>query len=792
MRVLMVEDNPGDATLLSLMLEECGHRDIARVGTLAAALSHLSGPARQRPDVLLLDLMLPDSAGLDSLRAVRAVAPDVATVVLTGIEDDGLALAALRDGAQDYFVKGKLGPEVLDRCIRQAFEREQIRVRVIERESLLRVAYEGANVVPWDWDIDADIVRFGASMLGRPASGPEGVLTKALARVHPDDREHLKEAAIRCIAESGEARMEYRFAGPDGAYRWQLVVLKAGQPRKLPAKMILGVTMDVHRRRMAEGTLRALSQSLAIISGAKFFEAMVLHLAATLGVRWAMIAKIDSPNSMTASMIAVADGAALLPPVRYDLAGSPCAKALSKTMCYIRESAATAFPHDRLLTSMAVESYCGIRLLDSKQRPIGVLAVMHDTKLPEDDEAVVQTLLICATRVAAELERAETERTLEASEAQLRQAQKMEAIGKLASGIAHDFTNLLTAVRGHASLATAMLGPDHPALENLKQLEEAARQASGVAGSLLTFARRSRPDMAPVPLGPMLESSVMLFRAMRPPGAPLDVDISRAKGVIIDADETQVRQMLINLLLNAAEAVQLGGRLRLTVELHQTPAGDAEVQMIVADTGIGMSDEAIAHMFEPFYTTKAHGTGLGLAVVHGVVREHGWRINVGSRPGEGTRIAVSAPVRATVIGDEGPESEGSWTGRRAVVVMRARLARGLVAGTLTEYGLDVSQAADERGAEALIREDHRPIALLVIDAPAGPKVLPDILARVRASEPRAKCIIVGGAGAEGLAGPDVFIIKRPFQLIALKTAMAILRRDAAAMAPSQPGAESTI
>ncbi|MFA6045078.1 MAG: ATP-binding protein [Phycisphaerales bacterium] len=776
MRVLLIEDNPGDSALLELMLADHGYSQIKKAETLAAGKAFLGGPAGERPDVVLLDLMLPDSTGLSSLRAIREIAPDIATVVLTGVEDDTLAIAAVREGAQDFFIKGKLGAEVLDRCLRHAVERERIRHQVIEREQLLRVAYEGVSVVPWDWDLELDIIRVGAPMIPRKAMGPNGVLTKGLERVHPDDRARVESEFSACIANATAARIEYRFLDGDGVYRWQQAVLQAQPASHRPAKKLLGVTMDVHRRRIAEDTLKALSVSLARKSGPDFLQALVLHLTSTLDVRWAMIARTSRATPSKAEVVAIADRSQLQPLFSYNLQGTPCAEAFAQDVCFVSDGASAAYPDDAILADMKVQGYAGMRLQDSKGRNVGLLAVLHDRPLPEDREATLQILAICAARVAAELERVDTERELLAAEANLRQAQKMEAIGTLASGIAHDFTNLLTAVQGHASLATAMLGPNHPALENLKQLEEAARQASGVASSLLTFARRSRPDVARVPLGPLLESSVMLFRSMRPPEAPLDVEIDPAKGVFIDADETQVRQLLINLLLNAAEAVELGGRVRLSATLLPESEGERFVQIVVADTGTGMSEAVREHAFEPFYTTKAHGTGLGLAVVHGVVREHGWKIDVESQLGEGTRITVTAPVREMVPNSGEPEHEGTWRGKRALVVMRAMLARGLVAGTLTESGMEVLQAADEKEAETLTDDDARPIDLIVIDGTQDSKVVPGIVGRVRSREPRAMCIVVGGSSGTGLSSPGVFVIDRPFQLIALKIAMDILER----------------
>lgn len=776
MRVLIVEGNLGDAALLSRMLRSHGYCQIEHATSLQSALKSIASSTQSPPEVILLDLMLADGDGLASLLAIRAAAPAIATVVLTALENDALALQAVREGAQDYVVKGQLVPDALDRAIRHAVERERIRNQAIGRESLLRLAYGGTSVVPWEWDIQSDIIRVGPAMVAHPARGRDGFLTKRLARVHPQDLAGLEREAQRCIDQAGAVRCEYRMMAADGSYRWQQLVMHAQADGALPAAVLVGVSMDVHRRRVAEETLTALSQGLASRFGPEFLNELVLHLTRVLGVRWALVARVDGADAAAAELVALAEQDRLCPLALHDLRGSPCADALAFKVCYVRDGVVDSYPNDTMLADMGVVGYSGLRLQDSKGRFIGLMGVMHDQPLPEDGDAILQTLSICSARVAAELERMAAEKTLEASEARLRQAHKMEAIGKLASGIAHDFTNLLTAVRGHASLATATLGPDHPALENLKQLEEAARQASGVANSLLTFARRSRPDILRVSLLPILESSVMLFRSMTPPDVPLDLDLAEARGVMINADETQIRQMLINLMTNAADAVAIGGRVSLSAKRVPTGTGNGAIALCVGDTGVGIESALHAQIFEPFFSTKAQGNGLGLAVVHGVITEHGWKLELDSERGRGARFTVSVPIQDLVADSLSPASESYWTSKLAMVIMRSRLPRGLVAGALAESGLDVLQAADEREGTTILRDCDRDVDLLVLDTPDGWRWLPPIWNEIIGRSPNAKCIVVGGDLPPIATRPGILSITRPFQLGALKHAMARLAR----------------
>lgn len=243
-----------------------------------------------------------------------------------------------------------------------------------------------------------------------------------------------------------------------------------------------------------------------------------------------------------------------------------------------------------------------------------------------------------------------------ALEAQLRESQKMEAIGTLAGGVAHDFNNLLAAILGNLVLAREDVGEQHPAQESLTEINRAAIRARQLVQQILTFSRRQTQEMLRQPLTPQVEEALGLMRSLLPASIKLNVRLSAASLPVL-ADATQMQQVLMNLCTNAWQAME-GRPGEITVALREVTldasqglqvgglASGAYACLSVADNGPGMDEATQQRIFEPFFTTKAPGagTGLGLAVVHGIVKAHRGAIALHSRPGEGARFDVYLPL----------------------------------------------------------------------------------------------------------------------------------------------------
>ena len=244
-------------------------------------------------------------------------------------------------------------------------------------------------------------------------------------------------------------------------------------------------------------------------------------------------------------------------------------------------------------------------------------------------------------------------------EAQLRESHKMQAVGTMAGGIAHDFNNILASILGNAELAKADLSADMPALESLLEIEKAGRRARDLVRQILAFSRNDPPQRVAVQLPELLHETCRLLRVTLPPAVTLQVHLASSALPTILADPTQVEQALLNLCTNAIQALgPQGGRIdieaalalpdqRLSERLNLLP-GQPHVALCVRDTGPGMDADTVQRVFEPFFTTKpvGQGTGLGLAVVHGVMRTHQGGIDVRSAPGQGSQFTLYFPALA--------------------------------------------------------------------------------------------------------------------------------------------------
>ena len=348
-------------------------------------------------------------------------------------------------------------------------------------------------------------------------------------------------------------------------------------------------------------------------------------------------------------------------------------------------------------------------------RAWGSLSALAADNRPEWTEGEIDALRSFAGLLGAFMQRERMVEHLRASDEQLRQSQKLEAVGQLASGVAHDFNNLLTAIQGYVGLAKTTLPANHPAIESLEQVEEASRQATGVAHALLTFTRRGTSQRRPVELGSVIEPALKLLRRTLPASIDLRMEPS-ATDVWVNADPTQLQQVILNLTINARDAMEGGGQVRVRVEASEP----GEAAIVVSDDGIGMSEAVQARLYEPFFTTKPKGagTGLGLSIVHGIISEHGGRIVVRSEPGRGSVFRVVLPrVPAPPEGPTLLERSVSLARGSVLVVEDDALVRGLICSMLTSLGFESAAAATAAAADTLADSGSFVAALIDIELP---------------------------------------------------------------------------
>jgi PAS domain S-box-containing protein len=228
-------------------------------------------------------------------------------------------------------------------------------------------------------------------------------------------------------------------------------------------------------------------------------------------------------------------------------------------------------------------------------------------------------------------------------ERELLRAQRLELIGRLSSGVAHDFNNLLQVVLNLADLARGSLPADHPVTVDLRRITEAGEQAACLASQLLTFSKQRTPTARRIEVNRVVRRTLELLRATLPAAVRLEPDLA-GEELHVSADETQLQQVLMNLCLNARDAMPQGGRLRVRTRRALAEGPSPWVRLSVEDTGRGMSEQVRTRIFEPFFSTREGGTGLGLAVVQQIAESYGARVEVHSQPGQGSRFEVWWPL----------------------------------------------------------------------------------------------------------------------------------------------------
>ena len=298
-----------------------------------------------------------------------------------------------------------------------------------------------------------------------------------------------------------------------------------------------------------------------------------------------------------------------------------------------------------------------------------------------------------------------------ALEAQLRQAQKMEAVGLLAGGVAHDFNNILTAIAGFAELLHEDFAPGDSRREDVGEILKGAHRAASLTAQLLAFSRKQVLRSEVLDLNQVVAQMTTMLRPLLGSSLHL-VTLPAPRAVPVLADRTQLEQVLMNLAVNARDAMQGGGT--LTIEISRSPAESGAPQgatLIVSDTGVGMSPEVAARVFEPFFTTKppGQGSGLGLATVHGIVQQSGGTISVESHPGEGTSFIITLPLAAgsrvrPTTGEmyairDSKQGEGDRSSGTILIVEDEDAVRAIAQRILERGGYSVLTA--RHGADAL-------------------------------------------------------------------------------------------
>jgi signal transduction histidine kinase/CheY-like chemotaxis protein len=370
-------------------------------------------------------------------------------------------------------------------------------------------------------------------------------------------------------------------------------------------------------------------------------------------------------------------------------------------------------------------------------------------------------------------ERRRVEQALRESQAQLRQSQKLEAIGTLAGGIAHDFNNLITVITGYTQLALMRTPQGTPEAADLRQVVDASDRAANLTHQLLAFSRKQVLQPTVLDLGAVVDGiAPMLQRII---GEHIELRIESAGPLArVRADRGQLEQVLLNLAVNARDAMTGigrggGGKLTIATRTVVTSGRASAVELEVSDTGVGMTDDVRERAFEPFFTTKepGKGTGLGLSTVYGIVNQSGGTIRVESEPARGTTFTIALPASEMVGGAETqPVEEGELPGgtETVLIVEDAEDVRTLARRTLQDRGYTVLVARDAQ--EAMEIADARQVDLLLTDIVMPRTSGPQLVAKYAATRERPLVVYMSGYADDALSqyelDPTVVFVRKPF------------------------------
>ncbi|MBK8005951.1 MAG: PAS domain S-box protein [Gemmatimonadetes bacterium] len=560
----------------------------------------------------------------------------------------------------------------------QAVERAADRLRIAM--TLVRMGTWELDVASGRLDADAQHHRlFGFAEGERPS------FRDVMARVHPGDVFRVEDGFDRALRDGHPYSAEFRIIHPGtGATRWLASYSEAPRRAGGPARVV-GVVQDITERKSAEATLRAHQ----------------LRLEGIVNSAMDGIVTVDE-----AHRIVVWNRAA-------------------EQIFHVPWTAAIGHPLERFLPmSLAPGDGPHFGSLEGRRGDGELFPLEASVARIRVEDRILFTITV---RDLTEQTRAEEAR--QRLERQLRQAQRMEAVGTLASGIAHDFNNVLGAILGNVELARLSVPADHPATEALVQITSASLRARDLVRGLLAFTRRHDSARAPTRVDAVTEEVLRLLRASLPPSVTFQVTLAPGLPPAL-ADASELHQVIMNLCTNAAHAMQpAGGTLGVELEgveltgeaaePHPALAPGRYLRLAISDTGVGMDAETLERIFDPFFTTKppGEGTGLGLAVVHGIVRSHGGAITVSSRQGAGSCFRVYLPALPADVPEpvtapaELPRGNGEcllFVDDEAVLVAIARRA-------LERLGYRVTALTDPREAVALVREEPGAFDLLLTD-----------------------------------------------------------------------------
>jgi two-component system cell cycle sensor histidine kinase/response regulator CckA len=732
-RVLLVDDDRSWADFTEELLSE--HRPRFEVTHAADFQSAVERFAGDTFDVALVDYRLGAETGVELLRTAAVQDADVPVIMLTS--DSRVDAEALAAGAVDYLVKSELTQPVLQRALRYAVERHRISAQQAHLASIVESSADAifsrtldGQLLSWNGGAERLYGYSAAEIVGRDVS----------MLLAPTDRAALPGILSSITAGECIQQRELQCVHKDG--------------RIFPVLMTISPTRDRRGRIVGAATVAH------DISESRKTQRELDHIFNL------------SPDMLCTSNY---EG-------YFTRTNASWQRVLGYSADELQREAFLSFVHPDDHASTVAE----LSRLAEGHTTFG-FTNRYRTKEGRYRWIEWHSKADTASRVIYAVARDQTEHRL--LEQQLRQAQKMEAVGQLAGGVAHDFNNILTAITGFSEFVLERLGPGDDTAADVHEILKACARAGSLTRQLLAFSRQQ--ILAPEVLEPGAVVSRMSAMLGRIIGEDIDLAIRTPPPLgLVYADRGQLEQVLLNLVVNARDAMPSGGQLLIEVanvdldssfaQRHPGASAGPHVMLAVSDTGCGMTEQVRARLFEPFFTTKelGKGTGLGLATVYGIVKQSGGTVWVYSEPGAGSTFKIFLPrTDAAPVEDPAGSMAERLDGTETILVVEDQVeVRQVVQLALERRGYRVLQASGAAEAEARLIAHGAPIDLLLTDVVMPQMSGSSLAARLQRHQPGLRVLFMSGYTDDavvrhGVLTRDAAFLEKPFTATALLRAV---------------------
>lgn len=758
-RILIVEDQRINAERLRINLEQLGYETC---GIVARGEEAVQKAEDTRPDLILMDIRLKGEVdGIEAAQRVRSRL-NIPIVFLTAHADERAIDRAKTAEPYGYLVK-PYRVEELRSTIAIALFKHKADTRIRETEQRLELALMGADLGLWDLNLQTGEAFYAPgsfSMLGYSDDEIEPRMSAWEVLVHPDDADRVRKTfSAHAKGTFPLYECEYRMRNKAGEWRWIKVRGKITE-RDIhgnPLRMI-GTLCDVTPRKTAELMLqeahdelekRVMERTAKLTeSNAKLQKEMIERKRAQEVQR--LLAKAIEQSIESVMITDRSGNIRYVNPAFERISGYNRKEVVGQKPGFLKsDQHDSAFYKDMAATIGSGKAWKGRFLSERKDgKPYHADVTISPVR---SSAGQIENYVALGHDVTEQVQ----------LERQLLQAQKMEAIGTLAGGIAHDFNNLLQIIVGYSDLVLFDQTEKDTGHKELQAIRQAASRGADLVRQILTFSRRVETNPSPMNLNTEVKQAHKLLA--RTISKMIDIQLLLADGLNkINADPSQIEQILLNLAVNAQHAMPEGGKIVIQTENVTLDAEYCETHfdvkpggyalLTVSDTGHGMEKEVQDHIFEPFYTTKGpgEGTGLGLAMVFGIVKGHGGHIACESGPGLGTTFKIYLPVMEM---EETLEVAGSgempaFGAETILLVDDEESLLDLGEQLLTRAGYTVLKARSGKEALEIYREKKDLISLVILDlimpVMEGTQCMEEILK----VNPKAKILLASGCDTD--------------------------------------------